>query len=246
MSFNFKYKFLMASYISKFMNKKKNYNKILLYHKVVDQFNNDIFSVDQNSFFDQINFLYEKKFNVVNLKKNHIGDKNISITFDDGYLNNFNPASQILKKFGFPATFFINTSKIDKDKNYLTSSLIKEMDTDIFDFGIHGHNHLSFCDLSNSEIKNQIYNCKSFLEDLLQKKIDTLSYPNGSLDSRVKEVVRSCQISFAYDSTNKSYKSLSADFDYLQIPRISIWNLDNIRSFNNKLYGKWDWISYIS
>lgn len=44
--------------------------------------------------------------------------KTIALTFDDGYLNNFESALQILKKYKVPSTFYIISNCLD-DKNFM-------------------------------------------------------------------------------------------------------------------------------
>ena len=235
----FKYKFFFANLFASFALKKNNNNKILLYHHVNNKFKKDIFSVDKDNFETQISYISKSNMNIKPLCLNHIGSNNISISFDDGYLNNYEFALPILKKYNIPATFFITSSEIDKNNNFLKSSMISEMDKNIFDFGIHGHDHLSLDSLKDQEIEYQIMKCKNFLEDLLNKNIFLLSYPNGSVSERVKSILKKCLITQAYDSTCKSYNQFN-NLDILQIPRISIWNIDTEYSFKNKILGKWD------
>ena len=44
-----------------------------------------------------------------------IPDGAVAVTFDDGYLDALTVASPILMEFGIPATFFVNTDRLDKE-----------------------------------------------------------------------------------------------------------------------------------
>ena len=50
------------------------------------------------------------------VNKKRIPHKTVSITFDDGYKNNYLCAYPILKKYNFPATIFIITSVVGEDE----------------------------------------------------------------------------------------------------------------------------------
>ena len=52
------------------------------------------------------------------LKKFLCGRREIVVTFDDGYADNFTKAKPILERYGIPATFFIVTSAIDKQEEF--------------------------------------------------------------------------------------------------------------------------------
>ena len=75
--------------------------------------------VHQDIFEEQISFL-KKKFKILSLNdlKKHIEQKKndfaISITFDDGYLDNINLALPILEKYNVPATIFVITRFLEK------------------------------------------------------------------------------------------------------------------------------------
>jgi len=83
---------------------------ILMYHKL-----------KKNEFEKQIKYLVSF-YNIISLEefldfleKNKPFKKNtVVITFDDGYLNNYNEVLPILKKFNLPATLFITTGLIGK------------------------------------------------------------------------------------------------------------------------------------
>ena len=240
----FKTKFRLANFLSNFALKKINHNYILLYHSISKSFQRNIFTVDKNSFDLQMNIIFNSDLNVVKLSENNNGTKNISITFDDGYFDNFEIAMPILEKYSIPATVFINSSKIDIDKQFLTKKNIIKMHSNSINFGIHGHDHISFTELNEIDIKNQINQCKKFLEDLIQEEVFIASYPNGKSNERVKNILQECGIKLAFDSKSTSYIN-SINLDLMKIPRISIWNLDSQRSFKQKINGKWDWLESI-
>ena len=48
-------------------------------------------------------------------EKTPLPDFSFSITFDDGFENNYSVAKPILEKLSIPATFYISTNLVDKN-----------------------------------------------------------------------------------------------------------------------------------
>lgn len=79
--------------------------------------------VEEKLFRDQLR-LVKKHFKIVPLNTligqlgddKRIGKRICSITFDDGYLNNYTVAKAVLEEFNVPATFFISTGFIGRDR----------------------------------------------------------------------------------------------------------------------------------
>lgn len=89
---------------------------ILIYHSVND---NEEFvpfrSVNLNLFEKQMRFL-SKNLKVGSIYDYLNGKCGVSITFDDGYKNNYTNAYPILKKYNLSATFFVTTGLIGSGK----------------------------------------------------------------------------------------------------------------------------------
>lgn len=96
------------------------------YHRIGDpaksSFDPNVFSCDEETFDSHIRF-FNKHFDVIDIDElcqlvhsgDKITDKLALITFDDGYLDNYEKAFPILKKYNTPAAFFIATDFIDMD-----------------------------------------------------------------------------------------------------------------------------------
>jgi len=89
---------------------------ILLYHRILPDFDSNPFGtfVSLDKFEYQISYIKEK-YNIISLsdlfniiKDNKLpNDHKIVITFDDGYIDNYEYAYPLLKKYLVPATFFL-------------------------------------------------------------------------------------------------------------------------------------------
>lgn len=94
---------------------------ILCYHSINDLNNSKIFNpniVGTENFIKQVKFLM-KYYNVLSLdyfienQRKLTGKRNVIITFDDGYKDNFTIAYPILQKYKLPATIFLATDFIN-------------------------------------------------------------------------------------------------------------------------------------
>jgi peptidoglycan/xylan/chitin deacetylase (PgdA/CDA1 family) len=94
------------------------------YHRIGDEkhskFDPNVFSCTATQFEQHIIF-FKKNFTVISVEelidkidKNQIIDRKYAlITFDDGYIDNYNTAYPILKKHQIPAAFYIATDYLD-------------------------------------------------------------------------------------------------------------------------------------
>lgn len=96
---------------------------IMLYHRVSDQFRDNVTVGIER--FDQHMAYLARHCHVVSLKQVVEGDypRNaskpvIAVSFDDGYLDNFENAAPILLKHQIPCTFFVSTEKVRDNKPF--------------------------------------------------------------------------------------------------------------------------------
>lgn len=107
--------FLFKIGFEKVLLKNRYGERILVFHGINQtggtQFNSRFVS---KSYFEKFVKYISSHYNVISLddfyrKKFKKNTLNIALTFDDGYLNNYEIAIPILKKYGIPASFFVTT-----------------------------------------------------------------------------------------------------------------------------------------
>jgi peptidoglycan/xylan/chitin deacetylase (PgdA/CDA1 family) len=98
-----------------------------MFHGVTEDPGNSVRNISTKEF-KKILSLLNKHFEIVSLEKivkeSHSNKPQIAITFDDGYLNNFNEAIPILENISIPATFFIITKSLTTDRTILPIDFI--------------------------------------------------------------------------------------------------------------------------
>ena len=98
---------------------------VLLYHHISKNSRNYI-TVTPETFEDQIRFLMENGYHAVTIQQmidyvyhgGTLPDKPVCITFDDGYLSNYEYAYPILQKYGMTATVYAIGSSVGHDRFY--------------------------------------------------------------------------------------------------------------------------------
>ena len=178
---------------------------ILAYHSF-DQalFPNNKLAISPDLFKKQMNFLITRGYSVVSLEscaktagRQELLGKKIALTFDDGYLDNYQHAFLILKEISFPGTFFVTPDSIDRP-GFMSWDMLKEMAAvPGIEIASHGLLHRPLADITEREARQSIVDSKKLLEDKLGKPIKGFSYPSGSFTEKVVEIVKDAGYEYA-------------------------------------------------
>ena len=248
-------------YFSLYVNKKKYDIPVIMYHRVINNPENEgVYGtyIYEDMFKKHLQYLKDKNYTVITFKDlDKIGWRNrfekdkkyIFITFDDGYKDNYDLAFPILKEFGFKATIFLMGSSTynewdvkasgEKEFPLMSVEMIKEMQDYGIEFGAHTFNHPKLNTLSNREIEHQIVDVKKPLEEKIGKEIITFAYPYGIFNDYAKEMAKKAGYTFAL-ATDSGSVCLSDDL--YQIRRIAIFPNTNLFSFKRKVAGNYNFI----
>ena len=175
---------------------------ILMYHSVgekataLDGYGPKL-SVSRDAFRKQMKFLRDRNYKVIPLEEfierikagKKIPSRTVAITFDDGLKNNFTDAYPILKEYSLPATIFVITDSVGKEK-FLTWSDMITMQENNISMGSHTASHAWLPDLDEMGLFAELLGSRGTLEERTGKKVKTLSYPLGGFNDKVKEAAR--------------------------------------------------------
>jgi peptidoglycan/xylan/chitin deacetylase (PgdA/CDA1 family) len=228
---------------------------ILLYHRVVkDSIKDSVVGiyVTEKVFEEQLAHLQKNNFKTITfidvskaLKgEKTLSDKNIILTFDDGYEDNYTSAFPLLKKYNSTAVIFLVTGQDsnvwDSTKNepgakLLNAEQIKTMFDYGIEFGAHTLNHTNLTEVSKNQLLKEIYNSKIFLQKELQIPVISFAYPYGECNIMAKEAVKQLGFEFGVATDSGPLNFLK---DLYQIRRQIIFSHTSLFQFRKKI-SKW-------
>jgi peptidoglycan/xylan/chitin deacetylase (PgdA/CDA1 family) len=219
--------------------------QVLMYHRICpngEAYESE-FVVNQRVFRGQLEYLashgyYTPPMSEVLSSSPQLKSNNrhpILLTFDDGYLDNYTQAFPLLKEFGFSATIFLVADPAIRTNSWedhsaipetrlLEHHQIREMQESGIEFGAHGFSHTRFTQLDNRSLMDELKRSRATIEQILGSSVDALAYPYGSVDSRVKRIVKDAGFKGAF-ATNSGPLSFHADM--FEIRRVLIRNSMN-------------------
>lgn len=116
--------------------------------------------------------------------------KNVCITFDDGYQDNYDIAYPILRRLEVPFTVYVTTGFIDNclpmwwypgERLGIDTKSLKALDADpLCTIGAHTMSHPRLDTLSREEQYKEIAGSKQMLESLLSHEVKHFSFPHGA------------------------------------------------------------------
>lgn len=181
---------------------------VLMYHSIDYEKGNEL-RIPKEKFKEQMSLLKEKGYTTLTLDELYeffvnnkpVPEKSIVITFDDGYVDNYNNAYPVLKEFNFNAVIFVITDNVDKIKNYLTSDQIVELTNNGIEVQSHTVSHEKLSTLNYNKQLETLKNSKEFLENLLDKQISYIAYPYGNWNDNTIKAVRESNYKMAFTTS---------------------------------------------
>jgi peptidoglycan/xylan/chitin deacetylase (PgdA/CDA1 family) len=133
------------------------------------------------------------------------GIHHVAVTFDDGYLSAVENALPELALREIPSTMFIQTGYLGKhplwiqdDHHPLRKEIVvnleqlKQISSKLVSIGSHCVSHRNLVLLSKDESKNELEQSKRYLESVLNRGIELLSFPHGAYNRELIELALSC------------------------------------------------------
>lgn len=106
------------------------------------------------------------------------------LTFDDGYLDNYQVVVPILEKYDFPATFYIVTDLVGTPE-YMSWDQIVELDRKGMDIGSHTAAHRDLVTLGAADLQAEVAGSADVLKKSLGHPVYWFCYPAGKYDADV-------------------------------------------------------------
>jgi peptidoglycan/xylan/chitin deacetylase (PgdA/CDA1 family) len=144
--------------------------------------------------------------------------KPIVLTFDDGYIDNYENALPILEKYKFTATFFIITQFIDDHKpGYMDWNQVEELAIDGMEVGSHTLDHIDLRGKSRAVQTTQIVGSKAMIEARIGTPVKSFCYPAGRYDAQTISILRSAGYLAATTEIQGTYQSEKSIFELRRI-----------------------------
>ena len=184
---------------------------IVAFHRVNDELPEDGLTCRSEKFAAFCRF-FRKHFRVVRLSEQIEACREgrdmggtLSVTFDDGYADNFLVAAPILTQMKIPATFFVTTGFIGSTivppwddrlrvpQHWMNWEQVRVLHAQGFEIGCHGDRHLSLSATEPEVIYIDLETSREKLNRELGVRIGLFAYPfggRGDISERSREIVQ--------------------------------------------------------
>ena len=160
-----------------------------------------------------------------------LGERQVILTFDDGYEDNYTVVFPLLRKYGFTATFFVVTSVVGT-RDHLTASQIREMAGAGMDIESHGVHHIDFSVLAPEVARRELVESRKKIEGWTGRPVAFFAYPAGRYNEALERLLEALGYRGALTTR---YGFVTADSRPFALGRVRITHDDTPGSFTHKL-----------
>jgi peptidoglycan/xylan/chitin deacetylase (PgdA/CDA1 family) len=163
----------------------------------------------------------------------------VSITLDDGYLDNYTVAAPILQRLHLSATFFVTTSFIGTRRvpywdaqlpvhpGWMTWDHVRELASRGFEIGAHTQTHIDMGRESDDVIAKELAGSKLAIEQAIGREVRLFAFPFGgptNITESARALVREAGFTCCLSCDAAANPALADPFYLRRLP-ISQWYL---------------------
>lgn len=146
------------------------------------------------------------------------GQKNVfALSFDDGFLDNYEHAYPLLKKYNAKATIYLAT-QIEGIEKLAKDQIIEMSNSGVIEFGAHTQHHVNLLKLSDEQAFAEMQASKKDVEAMVGQ-CPSFAYPFGRFNEKHQQMAKEIGFKNAV-STRKKVEHISAANQF-NIPRVS-------------------------
>lgn len=153
---------------------------------------------------------------MLRLKLHEQTDHVVLITFDDGYDDQYRYAVPILARYGYSATFFVNTATIGRH-NHLSWDELRDMEDEGMSIEAHGVDHVDLAALPPARQAFEIDHCVASLRAHLGEPVIAFAYPSGAFDAATMRIVEDSGMTFGFTTDPARRLWINSPYDLSRI-----------------------------
>lgn len=198
---------------------------VLNYHQVNDVKFSPL-TMKTADFEAQMSYLHEQGYHTITLNQlynylQHNGplpDKPVVITFDDGYVDNYEEAMPILQKYGMNATLFMIGDSIGAP-GFLNAQQLRAMEAShTFNVESHTYTHKDLRTLGAPAVATEFNKSKQILEAVLGHPVEYIAYPCGFTNAEVDNLAKETGYRLAFTVDTGNVNKGENDFNLDRVP----------------------------
>lgn len=210
-------------------------------------------------FTQQMQFLKDHCYRTLRLKEavdylrsGRTDERNVVLTFDDGFRDFYTHAFPVLGIHGFTATVFMITSGLQGEnrlqfngRECLTRDEARELHGNGIDIGSHTVTHRELQSLCPREIDSEVGRSKATLEKVLGDRVISFSYPFSFPQAErdfVNGFARALERHGYENGVSTVLGTAKPEDNPFFLPRLPVNSWDDLSLFQAKLEGGYDWL----
>jgi peptidoglycan/xylan/chitin deacetylase (PgdA/CDA1 family) len=204
---------------------------ILMYHYISqpppdsDEYRVDL-SVTPDMFRQQMTYLRDNGYTAIDFYdltsaiagQSELPDKPVLLTFDDGYIDNYEAAYPILRKFGLKGTFFIITEYVDNGREgYMTWPMIEELAQSGHRIESHSRTHPDLVGKERDKLIWEILGAQETIAAHTGARPRYFCYPGGFYDDATIQLLVELDYWGAVTTTSGSWHNFENRFEWRRV-----------------------------
>ena len=207
---------------------------VIMYHHIqpmdmAKKLGHDSLTVDSGKFEEQMKYLVSQGYTAVGAEtlieslynRQQLPPKSVVVTIDDGYDDNYTYAFLVAKKYNLVMNFMIPTDLIGTS-GYMNWDHVKEMAMNPY-ARLYNHtaSHAELDKISQDEIRYEITDAMSDMQNNLHYYYPLLTYPYGQYNQSVIDTATSLGLKGAFTTKHGNMHCLSK---VMELPRYHVAN----------------------